>query len=40
VAPSPGLKYNAALSIAYGAGVRAGEVMMRRIVDIEDPGAC
>jgi len=27
-APGPGLKYKAALSIAYGAGLRAGEVVM------------
>lgn len=30
-APSPGLKYKAALSIAYGAGLRGGEVVMLRV---------
>ena len=30
-APGPGLKYKAALSVAYGAGLRAGEVVMLRI---------
>ena len=34
-APGPGLKYKAALSIAYGAGLRAGEVMMLRVGDID-----
>jgi len=34
-APGPGLKYKAALSIAYGAGLRAGEVVMLRISDID-----
>ena len=34
-APGPGLKYKAALSIAYGAGLRAGEVMMLRVSDID-----
>jgi integrase/recombinase XerD len=34
-APGPGLKYQAALSIAYGAGLRAGEVMMLRVSDID-----
>ncbi len=34
-APGPGLKYKAALSIAYGAGLRAGEVMMLRVNDID-----
>jgi integrase len=33
-APGPGLKYKAALSIAYGAGLRAGEVVMLRVSDI------
>jgi integrase/recombinase XerD len=37
--PGPGLKYKAALSIAYGAGLRAGEVVMLRISDIA-PSAC
>ena len=31
----PGLKYKAALSIAYGAGLRAGEVMMLRVSDVD-----
>jgi len=34
-APGPGLKYKAALSVAYGAGLRAGEVVMLRVSDIE-----
>ena len=34
-APGPGLKCKAALSIGYGAGLRAGEVMMRRVGDID-----
>src|SRR5262249_19462473 len=34
-APGPGLKYKAALSIAYGAGLRGGEVVMLRIGDID-----
>jgi site-specific recombinase XerD len=34
-APGPGLKYKAALSIAYGAGLRVGEVVMLRIGDID-----
>jgi site-specific recombinase XerD len=33
--PGPGLKYKAALSVAYGAGLRAGEVVMLRISDID-----
>ena len=33
-APGPGLKYKAALSIAYGAGLRGGEVVMLRVSDI------
>jgi site-specific recombinase XerC len=32
-APGPGLKYKAALSIAYGAGLRGGEVTMLRVSD-------
>jgi len=35
VAPGPGLKYKAALSIAYGAGLRGGEVVMLRVSDID-----
>ena len=31
----PGLKYKAALSIAYGAGLRAGEVVVLRVSDID-----
>ena len=34
-APGPGLKYKAALGVAYGAGLRAGEVVMLRISDID-----
>jgi integrase/recombinase XerD len=34
-APGPGLKYKAALSIAYGAGLRAGEVVILRVSDID-----
>ncbi len=34
-APGPGLKYKAALSIAYGAGLRGGEVVMLRVSDID-----
>jgi site-specific recombinase XerD len=34
-APGPGLKYKAALSIAYGAGLRAAEVVMLRTHDID-----
>ncbi|HET9538834.1 MAG TPA: phage integrase N-terminal SAM-like domain-containing protein, partial [Mesorhizobium sp.] len=34
-APGPGLKYKAALSIAYGAGLRVGEVVMLRVSDID-----
>ena len=34
-APGPGLKYRAALSIAYGAGLRAAEVCNLKIVDID-----
>ena len=35
-APGPGLKYKAALSIAYGAGLRGGEVVMLRVSDIDN----
>ena len=34
-APGPGLKYKAALSIAYCAGLRVGEVVMLRVSDID-----
>jgi integrase/recombinase XerD len=34
-APGPGLKYKAALSVAYGAGLRGGEVAMLRVSDID-----
>ena len=34
-APGPGLKYKAALSVAYGAGLRGGEVVMPRVSDID-----
>ena len=33
-APGPGLKYKAALSVAYGAGLRGGEVVRLRVGDI------
>ena len=33
--PGPGLKYKAALSIAYGAGLRVGEIVMLRVSDID-----
>ena len=35
VAPGPGLKYRAALSISYGAGLRASEVCNLKIRDID-----
>ncbi|MFQ6242757.1 tyrosine-type recombinase/integrase [Sinorhizobium meliloti] len=34
-APRPGLKYRAALSISYGAGLRASEVCNLKISDID-----
>ena len=34
-APGPGLKYKAALGIAYGAGLRGGEIVMLRVGDID-----
>ena len=34
-APGPGLKYKAALSIAYGAGLRGCEVVTLRVADID-----
>lgn len=34
-APGPGLKYRAALSISYGAGLRASEVCQLRVADID-----
>jgi integrase/recombinase XerD len=34
-APGPGLKYKTALSIAYGAGLRGGEIVMLRVGDID-----
>jgi site-specific recombinase XerD len=34
-APGPGLKYKAALSLAYGAGLRGSEVVMLRVGDID-----
>jgi integrase/recombinase XerD len=34
-APGPGLKYKTALSIAYGAGLRGGEIVMQRVGDID-----
>ena len=35
VAPGPGLKYRAALSISYGAGLRASEVCNLKVTDID-----
>jgi integrase len=35
---APGLKYRAALSVAYGAGLRASEVISLKIGDITAPG--
>ena len=32
---APGLKYKAALSIAYGAGLRASEIISLKIADID-----
>jgi site-specific recombinase XerD len=34
-APGPGLKYKAALSVAYGAGLRRSEVVALRVCDID-----
>ncbi|TFG84325.1 MAG: integrase, partial [Hyphomicrobiales bacterium] len=34
-APGPGLKYKAAFSVAYGAGLRASEVVALQITDID-----
>jgi site-specific recombinase XerD len=34
-APGPGLKYKAALSVAYGAGLRASEVVALKVADID-----
>jgi integrase/recombinase XerD len=34
-APGPGLKYKAALSVAYGAGLRASEVVALKVSDID-----
>jgi integrase/recombinase XerD len=34
-APGPGLKYKAALSVAYGAGLRCGAVVMLRVGHID-----
>ena len=34
-APGPGLKYKAALSVAYGAGLRAAEVAALKVYDID-----
>ena len=34
-APGPGLKYRAALSISYGAGLRASEVCNLKVIDID-----
>jgi integrase/recombinase XerD len=34
-APGPGLKYKAALSVAYGAGLRASEVVSLKVSDVD-----
>lgn len=34
-APGPGLKYKAAMSVAYGAGLRAAEVACLKVIDID-----
>jgi integrase len=34
-APGPGLKYKAALSVAYGAGLGASEVISLKVCDID-----
>ena len=34
-APGPGLKYKEALSVAYGAGLRASEVVSVKVSDID-----
>jgi integrase/recombinase XerD len=34
-APGPGLKYKAAFSVAYGAGLRATEVVLLKVSDID-----
>ncbi len=34
---APGLKYKAALSVAYGAGLRASEVISLKVSDIDSP---
>jgi hypothetical protein len=34
---APGLKYKAALSVAYGAGLRASEVISLKVCDIDSP---
>jgi integrase/recombinase XerD len=38
VTPGPGLKYRAALSISYGAGLRASEVCNLKVSDIDSDG--
>jgi integrase/recombinase XerD len=35
LAAAPGVKYQAALSIAYGAGLRASEVISLKVGDID-----
>lgn len=35
IAAAPGLKYQTALSIAYGTGLRASEVMRLKVSDID-----
>ncbi len=37
---APGAKYRAALSVAYGAGLRASEVLALKVSDIDSAGCC
>ncbi len=37
---APGLKYRAALSVAYGAGLRASEVVSLKVSDIDSDRTC
>ena len=37
---APGLKYKAALSVAYGAGLRVSEVVALKISDVDSKRAC
>jgi site-specific recombinase XerD len=35
IAAAPGVKYQAALSVAYGAGLRASEVVALKVTDVD-----